>query len=439
VVCHLCLTALLLWSQPTWGLPAVKAVTRSPRGWHAAADAAWTRATTAAVSSNQQRERFRERGPNLVGSLPAATATVPDDAAHTPEPAPAQLRPSHTPGDAAPQQTNVARLPASPLLLLIIAAAFSAGYAVGRGQQARALAELRQLAAAEVAAKLLASQAAQQAAKLQHTASAPVASAHDAVKASAAADVSVSDACEQHADNASMLGGTAPQQGHTAAGGHEATADGDGRRNLQPPGNHASAGGLDAVDGLSRSASASHRLPHPVSGLVSLTDMMPGCDNSLDRPGSGISTSGSVGFPAAHVTVEAVSSNHQAGELAQQAEESAEHAQQTEQIAQMQVQQDRPEEPRSHVTAASVVLRDRNHGSASGASGSAGETPDSHPDQALSAPLRHLRSGQSAVDAMAGVDELARASCATEQVICDSLPSALSTFLSVTPLSCTLC
>jgi len=419
VVCHLCISALLLWSQPSWGLPA--AVTRSPRGWHAAADAAWNRATTATLSSNQQRERSRERGPSLVGSLPAATGTVPDDEADTAEPAPAQRRPADSSGNAAPQQAHVARLPASPLLLLIIAAAFSAGYAVGRGQQARALAELRELAAAEMAAQQLASQAAQQAAKLQHTASAPVVGpapgAPQAVDGSVAADVSAPAACEQQADNAAMLGGTVSQQGQMPGGGQEAAAY-DHRRRDSQSGERASAAGLDAVSGLSRSASASQRLPHPISGLVSLTDMVPGCESSLDRPGSGISMSGSVGLPAAHAAVAALPIDHEPDNFARQAEQSAEHAQQTEQSAQMHAEHDRADVSRSQITAASVVLRNDNYSSASRASASALATPDSHPDQALSAPMRHLRSGQSTADAIAGADELATAGCATEQVLC---------------------
>ena len=413
VLCQLYIAALLLYSRPSWGLSAVKAVTASPRGWHAAADAAWTRASTAALSSNQQRQRFRERGPTLVGGLSDAAVTAADEAAHAAEPAPAQPRPSKSPGAAAPKQSYGGRLPALPLLLLIVAAAFSAGYAVGRGQQARALAELRELASAELAAQQLASQAAQHVAKLQHTASAPVlepaAGVPNGVGSSAGTDVTGADAGGQHADNASMLGVLLPEQEILAVGGHGATVC-DDRSGDSQSGNHAAA--PDAISGLSRSASAPHRLPHPVSGLVSLTDVVPGCESCLDRPGSGVSTSGSIGFPAAQTTVTALSSVLQAGE--QQTEHSAEHAQQTEQPAQMQAEQDRPAMHRSEMTPASVVLRDGNHALAPRAS--AVEPPGSHPDQALSAPMRHLRSEQIAVDAIASADELARASSATEQV-----------------------
>ena len=441
VLCQLCIAALLLCSRPSWGLSAVKAVTVSPRGWHAAADAAWTRATTAALSSNQQRQRFRERGPGSVNGLPAAAITA-SDAAYTAEQDPAQLRPSGSPGDAqlrlsessgdaARKQARIARLPALPLLLLIIAAAFSAGYAVGRGRHVRVPTEVRELAAAEVAAQQLASQAAQHAAELQHTFSAPglrpAAGATDGDDASAAANLTASDPCEQHADNASMLGGTLPQQEEMDGGGPVASASGD-RSGDRQSGDHASAAALAAADGVPRTASASVWLPHPVSGLVSLTDVVPACESSLDRPGSGCSTSGSIGLAAAHTTVAPSPSNHQAADPARQAEQSAEHAQQSEQSAHVRAEQDHPDVSRSQLTAESIVLREGTHDSASRASAAVG-MHDSHAEQALSAPMRHLRSEQGAVGVNADADQLSRASGATEQVILGARSTELASMV----------
>ena len=390
-------------------------MTVSPRGWHAAADSAWAPASAAAVTSQHQRPRFRERGPSLTGGSAAAGAAA-SEAPSTATPALAHVQASYSQDAEAAKTALAGRLPAAPLLLLIIAAAFSAGYAVGGRREARSLAELRELTAAELAAQQLASQAAQHAAQLQHAASAPVLrpapGAHERVQPSAAADDSADDACGQHGGKSALLGNNRLKQGAVSGGGHDASADedqdgerhlGDGERHL---GDAAYVAALHAVSASSQGASSARGLPHPVSGLISLAEAAPGCENSLDTQESSGSVSGSVGFSVKTDTATALHPDHDMGELSVRTDRSAE----------MRTEADCPDIPTQQSAAASAVLRDGQNDVAPSASDSAAQLRDSVEQQALSAPMRHLRRGQNTAEAFATADEHATAGGATEQV-----------------------
>ena len=413
VPCLLCTSVFLLGLQPSRGLPAVALpVTSNPRGWQAAADAARTSAALAVQSVKHQRPRIHERESSLVKT--ASTCAVAHDAAARA----AATSPGEPPSvqrlrAGRDNQTFLAGLTAVPLLLLVIAAAFSAGYAVGRGRQSRTPSELRELEAAKYAVQQLAQPAARcastshgsvSAARLgpaPHLARSPDAvtvaehEEHGSASAStpnaganapAAADAAAGDGNQQDSRNMSLLD-RAFSEASAYVDHRPASALGDTQNTKalsdgQPIGSSIP----DCEAAPSRSASSSAMLPHPVSGLVFLSHAVSGCSDSLETPASNSSRAGIDDVLAADATSVVSPRSCQGGGLPPT------HAQQ------------QPNGEGSSAMDAPLGV-------------CAKPEPPGDPNPALSRAMRHPRSMHSTVDACTDPAELVRAGGATEQVM----------------------
>ena len=423
VPCLLGTLVLLLCSQQSRGLPADGLpVTGNPRGWQAAADAARTSVALTAQSVQHQRARMHERASVLAGKASVLTGkavakSAADVAtAHAAKASPMEPPSVRSPSVGCDNQSLTARLPAAPLLLLIIAAAFSAGYAAGRGGQVRGLPELRELATAEMAALQPASPAAQcavcsahgsvSAAQLRPAANEPAGaegvsrSGHDQHGSASAfalspdagaplgAGASARDIYTRDSSDASVPRSEPP----------EASSDVDQSRAAatgQKQGSEALSSGRPAASSSrscdvepSRSASSGAQLPHPVSGLVFLSQAVSGCSDSLGRPSTG-SNAGIDDVLAADAT----SAGPPLG--CEDVGPSQEHTQQLAHTTQAECQR---RTINSLVEESPLVAR------------AAAEPPDD-PGKVLSRTMRH-----SAADGLADTENLAKAGGATEQV-----------------------
>ena len=418
----LCTWVLLLSAQPTHGLPAVGLpATGNPRGWQAAAAAARTTVALTAETMQHQRPRIHEKASSLTGKLSAVVQAdaVTAQAAQSSPGKPPSVQSQDARRD---NKSLTAPLPAAPLLLLMMAAAFSAGYAVGRGRANHALGEVRDLAAAKVAAQGLgstaaaavsasavqgsisaapsspvpepvpagAARAARRVAEEQHS---TIASAlNPATDTSVAADATARERQEEDSRTASLLCSGSEASSDVQQGFARSTGEGRSREALSN-GQRAAPSTVDCGSGPLRSASSCAMLPHPVSGLVFLSHAVSGCSDSLERPSSSGSRAGIDDVLAADATSAASPLSHNNSPLCQ------EHGAQ---LACTGAEQQ-------------PVFARTSNDEASGAVSTVTEPPD-HPEQTLSWTMRQPRSVHRPADACADSADLARAGGATEQV-----------------------